>query len=193
MSDAIVRHNDSTTADELTTKEALSASETFELPKRNWNLIIDSYNESATKKFPLTALQCKTLIEHATRGLPPRYLFQVIGFSVQRYTSLVTKFNDLETRLVELQSLPALTDEEYEEFQSIMRSPFRLLMADIDRAVGIASLADWERFNEMAFKGNDLIAMKMRALYKEFAGEKDTAQAGVNVQINLGGDWIKDI
>jgi hypothetical protein len=113
--------------------------------------------------------------------------------SVQRYTSLITKFLDLESRLAELQSKASLSDEEYDEYNSIMRSPFRILMSDIDRAEGVSDLVDWERFNEMASKASDIQALKMRAKFKEFFAERDQTAGATNIQINLGGDFIKDL
>lgn len=179
--------------EELVNEKAILAAEAFKLPTRNWNGIIESYNQSNKKRFYFTPLQCKLIVEHVKRGTPAESLFRSLGVSKQKFTFFRTKYNEIEERLAELQGKASISDEEFEEFHSIMRNPLRLLISDVERAEGISELKDWDRFNEMASKANDLQAMKMRAKFKEFFGDKPADSAGFNVQINLGGDWVKDI
>lgn len=179
--------------DELINESASVSAEAFRLPTRNWNLIIDSYNASNKKRFYFTALQCRLIVEHVKRGTPAESILKSVGVSKQKYTFFKTRYGEIEDRLTELQNKPSLTDEEYDEYNVIMRNPLRLLLSDIERAEGVSELQDWDRFNEMASKANDLQAMKMRAKFKEYFGDKPSDNAGFNVQINLGGDWLKDI
>lgn len=166
--------------------------DSFKMPDRNWTNIIDDFNKSNKRKFPFSALECKVIIEHVKRGLPPQFVFQGIGISNQRHGNLVNKAQELETKFEDLAVKDSLSDDEYDEFNTLIRHPLRILMQDIDRAKGIADLFDWEVFNEMARTQPDVLQTKMKAKFKDIFSDKDNANANVNVQINVG-DWIKDI
>lgn len=166
----------------------------FQLPVRNWNLLIDSYNSAHKRKFPFSSLQCKVIVEFVKKGIPPMYIFQTLGVSPQRFGNYKTKWIDLDERLEILASKEALTDDEYDELNEAMRNPMRILMSDIHRAEGVASLNEWEKFNMYALeKGQtDLLMAKMRAKFKEFQ-EKDGGANNLNVNINVGGDWVSEL
>lgn len=165
----------------------------FKLPVRNWELLIDDYNSANKRKFPFTALQCKVLIEYVKRGIPPKYLFKTIGISSQAFGNLTSKANELETKLNELGSKDSLSEEEFDTFNQLLRNPYRILLSDISRAEGLADLFDWESFNEMARVQPDVLMAKMRSKFKDVFSDKDQAAQGVNIQINLGGDWISEL
>lgn len=171
--------------------DGVNVAEVFNLPIRNWSLLIDCYNEANKRKFPLTALECKIIIENVKKGHRPNIIFQTLGFSSYRYAAIVTKYNQAESRLMELQTKEKLSDDEYEEFQVIMRSPFRLLMSDIDRAEGASSLADWEVFNERSQKDDNLIILKMKAKNRDFFTEKEN-NAPASIVINIGGITLEE-
>lgn len=172
--------------DSLVAIDGEKALDVFKIPERNWELIIDSYNQSSKTRFFLSALQCKTLVEYVKKDFEPQYIFQNYGYSYQKYTSLVTKAADLEDKLVELSTKSNLTEDDYEEFQTIMRHPLRILMSDIDRARGVANLSNWERFNEMAYHDGGIMVQKMRGKFREFFEGKESNGGGNQVVINLG-------
>lgn len=166
----------------------------FKLPTRNWTAIIDDYNVANKRKFPLDALQCKVIIEYVKKGIPPEFIFQTIGISAQRYRNLVNTSIDMENALEELAVKPSLNDEEFNKFQELMRNPLRVLIADINRAEGLSSLADWEHFNKESTKNVDVMMAKMKAKFKDKFSDRDTAPAGTNVVINIGSDgWHENI
>lgn len=166
----------------------------FKLPTRNWTALIEDYNSANKRKFPLDALQCHVIVEYVKKGIPAEYIFQTIGISKQRYTNLISSSIDMENALEDLAVKPTLTDEEFEKFQGLMRNPLRVLMADINRAEGLASLADWEYFNKESTKNVDVMMAKMKAKFKDKFAEKDTAAGGTNVIINVGSDgWLDNL
>lgn len=166
----------------------------FNLPTRNWTALIDDFNSSHKKKFPLDALQCKVIVEYVKKGIPPEYIFQTIGISKQRYNNLVNSSIDMENVLEDLAVKPTLNEEEFEKFQGLMRNPLRVLMADISRAEGLSSLADWEFFNKESTKNVDVMMAKMKAKFKDKFSEKDTAAGGTSVVINIGSDgWHENL
>jgi len=162
----------------------------FQLPDRNWDGLIDDYNSSNKRKFQFTGVQCKAIIEYVKQGIPPQHIFETMGISNARYANLVNKAAELDEQLEIFAIKEQLTDEEQERFQEIMRNPFRVLISDIARASGVSKLADWELFNLKAAQQPDLLMAKMRARYKEFFAEKDAGTGNVQVQINLGGDFV---
>ena len=163
---------------------------TFKLPERNWNNMIDDYNGVNKKKFPFTSEQCKLLLEYVKQGIPPEHIFKTLGMSPVRYHNLVTKASELDDRLDFLASKDELEDQEYNEFHQLVRHPLRVLISDIARAEGVSELADWELFNAKVPYQPDLLMAKMRAKYRKFFSEKEAAGGSVQVQINLGGDFI---
>lgn len=167
--------------------------QSFKVPERNWAAIIDDFNASTKRKFPFSPLQCKVIIEYVKRGIPPKYIFKTLGYSPQAYGNLTGKASELESKLGELSSKDELDESEYEVFNKILRNPYRLLISDINRAEGLADLFDWEQFNEMARLQPDVLMAKMRSKFKEVFSDKDQNTQGVNIQINLGGDWISEL
>lgn len=179
--------------EELVLEEGESIVDVFRLPARNWNLLIDSFNAATRRKFPLSALQCRIVVEYAKKGIPPQFIFKTLGISAARYSSMRSRYLEIEERLEALAGKESLSEEEFDEFQQIMRHPLRVLMSDIERAEGAADLADWETFNEMASKVPEIQVTKMKAKFKEMFSDRQGDAGNVNVQINLGGDFIKDI
>lgn len=163
----------------------------FKLPTRNWTSLIDDYNNKNKRKFPLNAVQCHVIVEYVKKGIPPEYLFQTIGISKQRYNNLINSSLEMEGTLEELAIKPTLKDEEFEKFQGLMRNPLRILIADINRAEGLASLADWEYFNKESTKNVDVMMAKMKAKFKDKFNDKESVQGSTNVIINVGSDgWL---
>jgi hypothetical protein len=162
----------------------------FKLPERSWNNVIDDYNSANKKKFPFTAEQCKLMIEYVKQGIPPEHIFKSIGVSPVRYHNLVVKASELTDQLDFLSSKEELTDEEYTTFHTLVRNPLRMLISDIARAEGVSELADWELFNSKTPYQPDLLMAKMRAKYRKFFNDKESTGGSVQVQINLGGDFI---
>lgn len=179
--------------EELVLEEGESIVDVFRLPARNWNLLIDSFNAATRRKFPLSALQCRIVVEYAKKGIPPQFIFKTLGISPARYSSMRSRYLEIEERLEALAGKESLSEEEFDEFQQILRHPLRVLMSDIERAEGAADLADWETFNEMASKVPEIQVTKMKAKFKEMFSDRQGDAGNVNVQINLGGDFIKDI
>lgn len=171
----------------------LAVLETFRVPERNWSEIIGSYNAANKSKFPLLPLHCKIIVEYVKKGLPAREIFKSIGYSYLRHGKIMQKYREMDDRFDALRSKHSLTDDEYEELQGLLRHPLRVLIGDIERAEGIANLKDWERFNEHAEKVPEIQLSKMRAKFKDVFSEKNQEANNFNVQINLGGDFIKDI
>ncbi len=165
--------------------------EVFNLPVRNWELLIDCFDEANKRKFKLTPVQCKIAVEYAKKGQLPNVVFEGFGFSAHQYGALVTRYNQAESRLMELQTKEVLDEIEYEEFQSLMRNPYRILMSDIARARAVANLADWELFNEKALKTDELLIMKLKANNKEFFTEKE-GNAPATITINIGGITLEE-
>jgi hypothetical protein len=180
-------------SEELVQDYEPSVADAFLLPERNWERIIDSYNAANKRKFPFTPLQCKLILEYVKKGQPVKNIFKSIGVSIQKYTHLQTKFGELEDELEQLRSKPSLNEEETDRFHSIMRHPLRILLSDVERADGIADLIIWERFNDFADRANDLMAMRMKARFKDTFAEKTSDAGGFNVSINIGGNWIEDL
>lgn len=170
-----------------------SAIDAFRVPERNWNRLVDAFNETNKKKFPFSALQCKLIVEYSKKGLYPKSIFEALGVSAQKYTHFLTKYNEMEDKLSELSTKQSLTEEETEQFHFLLRHPLRILIADIDRAKAIHDLGDWERLNEMAQKDRDVMMMIMKARHKEVFGEKQTDSTGHSIVINLGSDVISDL
>jgi hypothetical protein len=171
----------------------LNAGLAFKLPTRNWNHLIDNYNATNKRKFQFTPLQCKFIIEYEKKGVPPKYMFKTLGVSAQRYGNFILKASELNDRLEILSSKESLTDSEYTELHSVMRNPLRLLMSDIVRAEGVADLFDWEQFNRMAASYPEVQLTKMKAKFKDMFADKNSDSGGISVNINLGGDFIKDM
>lgn len=162
----------------------------FKLPERSWNSIIDDYNKINKKKFPFTSEQCKLMIEYVKQGIPPEHIFKSIGISPTRYHNLIVKASELDDQLDFLASKEELSDEEYAEFHILIRNPLRVLISDIARAEGVSELADWELFNCKLPHQPDLLMAKMRAKYRKFFNDKEATGGSVQVQINLGGDFV---
>ena len=165
----------------------------FKLPTRNWTALIDDYNNANKRKFRLSAVECSSIIEHVKRGIPAEFIFGTLGIMKARFNNLVNSSMEMEGALEELAVKPKLTDEEFNTFQNLMRNPLRILMADIDRAESLASLADWEYFSKESMKNNDVMMMKMKAKYKDRFSEKDTSHGSTNVIINVGGDFLDNL
>lgn len=179
--------------EDIVIDDVTSVASAFKLPVRNWNLIIDSYNTSHKKNFPFSALECRMVVEYVKKGIPPKHIFQTLGISSQRYTSMVGKCSDFEDRLIELGGKENRSEDDYNEFQEIMRNPYRLLMSDIDRAQGASNLKDWERYNEMAYSATDIMAMKMKAKFRDFFEDKDSTTATNNIVINVGPGFLEEL
>lgn len=185
---ALVKEYDGT--EDLVIEGTESAVEAFQLPTRNWTAIIDSYNDSHKKKFPFTPLQCKVLIEYVKKGIPAQHILINYGYSERGYATLIRQYNDLEDRMGELQAKSELSDKDYEEYQGIMRSPYRLLISDINRAKAVDDIRDWERFNEMAIADSTTMQVKMRGKFREFFDGKDSGASSNQVTINISGDFL---
>jgi hypothetical protein len=168
--------------------------QSFKLPERNWTALIEDYNKVNKRKFALDAVQCKALVEYAKKGMPVEFVFQTMGILKHRYANLVNSAMDMEGALEELAVKPKLSEEEFAKFQGLMRNPLRILMADINRAEGLASLADFEYFNKESMKNTDVMMAKMKAKYKDKFSEKDTSQGTASVVINIGSDgWLENL
>lgn len=178
---------------ELIETTGQSAEEVFLLPDRNWNGLIDGYNASNKKKFPLTALQCRTIVEYAKKSIPPIHIFEAIGVSKAKYNFLCTEAQEYDDKLQEMAAKEIVDEEEFEFFHKLLRHPLRVLMADIARAEGISKIMDWEKFNKNVDGYPDAQFAKMKARFKDYFSDKDTPAQGFNVSIILAGDYIKDI
>lgn len=174
-------------------EKQLQVLDSFKLPSRNWEVLIDDFNKSSKSKFPLTSLQCKVIVEYVKRNIPVEFLFKTLGINKQRYNTLVGKAREMEEALETLAIKPSLSDDEYDQFQMLMRNPLRILISDIERAEGLADLADWERFNDESMKNVDLMMAKMKSKFRERFSERQESQGSINVQINVGGDWVEDL
>ncbi len=179
--------------DEDFTQEAATLAETFRIPVRNWNSIVESYNSLNKKKFPFTSLQCKLLVEYVKKGIPPYYIFKTLGVTKQRYGTMMNNFVEMESRYEQLATKDELSEDEFVEFRKIANHPLRILLSDLERAEGAADLADWEKFNEHAATLSDFHLIKMKTKFKDIFSDKQQDAAGFNVQINLGGNWIEDV
>lgn len=190
---SLVKAFDLNEEEDLVVDESGKSIDAFKLPNRNWNLLIDSYNSSHKRKFPFSPLQCKVIIEFVKKGVPPKYIFQTLGVNAQRYGHMVNTATDLDEKLEILATKAELSEDEYALLNDYLRHPLRVLMNDISRAEGVANLGDWETFNEMSVKQPEVLMAKMRAKFKDVFTEKDMGAGSVNVQINLGGDWIQEL
>jgi hypothetical protein len=172
-----------------------SVDEAFSVPNRNWNGLIEDYNSINTKKFFLTPLNCKSIVEHVKRGISPQYMFKNLGFSKPRYHTIISGAAELEERFEILYNKENLTEEETEEFQSLLRHPLRILMMDVLRAEGLADLLLWNKFLEKADGNPQILESLMKARFREVFAERTPEATGINVQIKLGGDddWIKKV
>lgn len=170
-----------------------SVEEKFILPNRNWNNIIDDFNAANKKKFPLTALECRTIIEYVKKSVPPKHIFKAMGISNAKYAVLSSQAQEAEDKLQELNSKESLNEEEFEFFQSLLRHPMRVLMVDVARAEGISELMDWEKFNENVDKYPEAQFAKMKARFKDYFSEKNSEAPNYNVTIALGGDFISNL
>jgi hypothetical protein len=162
----------------------------FELPQRNWQGIINSYNAANKRKFPFTPEKCKLIVEYVKQGHLPRLIFESLGISNTKFNNLVIKASELDEQLEILSVKEDLSEDEYNQFQELIRNPLRLLISDIARAEGVSKLHDWEMFNSKLYTQPDLLMAKMRARYKEFFNDKEAGTGNVQVQINLGGDFV---
>ncbi len=166
-------------------------SDSVRLPTRNWNALISDYNAANKKKFPFSALDCKFIVEFVKKGQHPDIIFNSLGFSNTRFSNMVTNAFQYDERLEKLAGKENLTDEEYDEFNSLLRHPTRVLMSDIARASGICAMMDWELFNEESRRQPDLLMSKMRSKFRDKFSEKDASANGANIQINIAGDWLE--
>lgn len=165
--------------------------DTFVIPTRNWNGLIDSYNSSHKKKFELTALECKSIIEYIKRGNPAMGLFKAFGISKSRFSTFAQNAVDLEEQFELLRNKENLSEEEESEFHDLLRHPLRILMSDIIRAEGVADVLLWEKFNEKAIGGNnELLLTIMKARFKEIFSEKTPEATSTNIQINVSAGWV---
>lgn len=99
----------------------------------------------------------------------------------------------MEDEYIELSSKSKLSDEDYERFNALMRHPLRILIADLQRAEGISNIRDFEHFNELSYKDPTILAMKMKAKFKEHFSEKAEQTQGYNVTINIAEGMIDDL
>jgi len=164
----------------------------FDIPKRPWEVLIDTYNSKNKRKFPFTPLQCSSIVEWTKQGAYPKSIFKAVG-KESMFTRWKTIALDMEERLEILNTKDVLTSEEFEEFQSITKHPLRILMNDIARAEGLSEMMDWSLFNEKATVQPELLMAKMRAKFKEVFSEKTSDASSLNVQINVGGNWAEDL
>ena len=178
---------------ELINEFGKDAEQTFLVPKRNWNALIEDYNANNKRKFPFTALECKTLVDYAKRSVPIINVFVAMGVSKLKYHNMVAQAQECEEKLQELSAKETLTDEEYNFFHDMLRHPLRILLSDIDRAEGISKVMDWEEFNKNVEKYPEVQLTKMKARFRDYFNEKETQTGGVNVTISLGGNFIEDI
>jgi hypothetical protein len=167
--------------------------DSFKLPERNWDALISDYNAVNKKKFPFSPLECKVIIEYVKRGIPAEFLFKSRGINKQRYINLVTSASDMEFALEQLAVKPKLEDNEFDQFQTLMRNPLRILISDIERAEGISDLVDWEKFNKESMRNTEILLTKMKAKFKDKFSEKESNQGAVNVQINVAGNWVEEL
>lgn len=178
---------------ELVNEMSSTAGDKFILPNRNWNNIIEDYNANNKKKFPLTSLECRTIIEYVKKSVPPKHIFKAMGISNSKYGILSTQAQEAEDKLQDLNAKEFLTDEEFEIFQLLLRHPMRILMVDVARAEGISELMDWEKFNDNVDKYPEAQFMKMKARFKDYFSDKSTEAPNYNVTIALGGDFISNL
>lgn len=178
---------------ELINEYADDSKEKFILPHRNWNNIIDDYNSANKKKFSLTPLQCRTIIEMVKKSVPPRNIFKAMRISNAKFYTLALEAQETEERLQVLNAKETLTDEEFEEFQRLMRHPVRVLMMDVEQAEGISEVLDWEKFNDNVDKHPEVQFAKMKARFKDYFAEKTTDVPNQNVVVVLGGNFIDNL
>lgn len=176
--------------DDIISENATTLAETFKMPSRNWNLLVDDFNTRSKRKFPYTALECHNILELVKRGIPAKSVFVAVGSSPYSVGQYFARYNELDDRLSELISKESLTDDEFDEFNNILRNPMRVLIADIKRAEGIREIRDWELFVQKAETATDLQMMLMKAKYKDYFSDKPADAGTNNVVINLGGDWL---
>lgn len=169
------------------------AEDVFVLPNRNWNRLIEEYNRNNKRKFPLTPLECRRVIEYAKKGIPVKYPLEAMGHSNTRYNNWVSQSQEAEEKLEELSNKEFLLEEELNLFHKLLRHPMRILISDINRADGISKVMDWERFNKNTEDIPDAQFAKMKARYKDYFSEREVQNNGYNVQIILGGDLISNL
>lgn len=167
--------------------------EVFSVPTRNWELLIGEYNSSHKRRFQLTPLECKILVEYTKKGIPLIEICTAIGISKQRLASMSSSASAMEDEYMELSSKSKLSDEDYDKFNALMRNPMRILISDLQRAEGISNIRDFEHFNELSFKDPTILAMKMKAKFKDHFSEKQEQAQGYNVTINIAEGMIDDL
>jgi hypothetical protein len=178
---------------ELINEFETKAEDKFILPSRNWNRLIDDYNIANKKKFKLDALDCRTILEYAKQGIPPKHVFEACGVSNAEYAKMYMQAQEAEDKLQELNAKEFLTDDEFDLFQVLLRLPVRVLMVDVSRAEGISKLMDWEQFNKNAKDHAEVQFAKMKARFKDYFADKNTEAPNYNVTIALGGDFISNL
>ncbi len=174
------------------------ASQAFIVPTRNWNNLVENFNRLNKKKFPFTALQCKSIIEYVKRGIPPQQIFKGLGYSKAKYGTLLQGGTELEEEFQLLVSKEDFTEEEAEKLQVLMQHPLRILMGDLIRAEGVSDILLWEAFNEKAtgkIINTDILLTLMKAKFKEVFSEKPSEHGSVNIEVKIGGaeKWIETI
>lgn len=166
----------------------------FDVPVRNWQRIITDYHSfPGSKRFPLTHLQCAAAIERVKRGTPVAITMRALGVSNARLTSMMNLATQCDETVETLRYKGWLDPTERDIFQRAFWNPYRLFMLDIAMCESIAALTDFDTFDREAKRNPDLLVAKMKAYYKDIFDKGADKNAGVNVQINLGGDWVKDI
>lgn len=189
---SLVREFDET-SQELIDEFADSAMDMFHVPNRNWNGLIDSFNSANKRKFPLSALECRVIIEQVKQSIPAQSILKACGVTKGKFDVLMNLAGECEEKFQELATKDSLNDEDFNTFQTLMRNPIRVLMEDVSRAEGIAEVIDWQKFNENAKFQADVQFAKMKAKFRDFFNEKETRSGGSNVTIVLGGNFIEDL
>lgn len=179
--------------EESVVEYASDVEQTFIIPERNWNGLIDSYNSANKKKFQFTPLECKKLVEYAKRSVPPLNIFEAMGTSPFKYKKLKAESDNMENALDELTDKPFLTEKETDCFHGLLRHPLRVLMSDIERAVGISKVMDWDAFEQNVKRYPEVQLAKMKARFKDFFNEKESQTATNVTQILVSGNWVSKI
>lgn len=189
---ALVKSFDSD-GEELVLDYGKNALDTFIIPERNWNGLIEDYNSINKKKFKFTPLQCKIIIQHVKQSIPPKRIFRAMGVSFARYEMMAQEAQEYEEKFQELLDREVLTEDETDLFHILLRNPLRILMEDVGRAEGISEIMDWEEFNKNVEKYPEVQLVKMKARFKDFFNEKESQGNTAAVQIILGGDFISNL
>lgn len=158
------------------------------LPQRDWQSLIDVYNQN-NNKFPIPAPICAKIIQEIKEGVKPSSVFKAEGLS---YTNFINRYNKNIAVIEELSSRPQLTDFEWETIRLLRIDPFFILGQDIERVRAF-------RFNQLQKDLKDLSMSKPETFLnymKEFHSEEFTNKEdkqSVEVVIQFGSGLLEAI